>query len=125
MGQGTCPRVPKSAVPIVTNRRRVKKLNKFIGIYYPAFYIKDINRLANYLLYYDEIHFALPGPFNVKSWISPENIYKNTTILHYGKNDQKTLKDQYHLESLVSFVKHNYVLIDKLIFFKKRYLLIE
>lgn len=98
-------------------------MDKFIGMYFSNSYISDKNKLANYLLYYDELHFGMPGAFDVDNWISKENINKSFSIGIIGKNpkgdEQEDLINVKNLKNLVLFVKNNHNLINNCLFFHK------
>jgi len=91
-------------------------MNKFIGIFYSLPYIEDTQKLANYLLYYDEIHFALPSNFNYKNWLLKENINKPLSAIIVGNKDERSDNDLKHLKKLVTFIKNNSLLIDNVVF---------
>lgn len=101
-------------------------MDVFTGMYFSNSYIQDKNKLANYLLYYDELHFGMPGAFHVDNWISNENLNKPFSIQVIGKNskgdEKEDIFNKENLANLIYFVKGNHVLLNKCIFFHKEVL---
>lgn len=87
-------------------------MDKFNGMYFSSCFISDKARLANYLLYYDEVHFGLPGKIDINNWISEENLNKGAQISIIGKANEKSRSEMTIIAELIKFVKDNHLLLN-------------